>query len=234
MPVMKHSFGFLLRGFLLIVAGLVIICESGVLSRFEWRWLDWQMRFLAGREHAYAEDPVVVVGIDDASLAQFAVPLATLHRQIGGFLEAMALAHPRAVGVDVVLPQASYDRIQPGLDAALARGILALRPAAPLVLGMTAAADGRLRPLHPLFTNLATPAGLGLVFVSKDDDGVIRRHDERLVDTQAKMRSLVGQLAQRIEIPMQNGLIPFFRGPRFGYFPLKDVNAGMKGSHVAV
>ena len=118
MPVMKHSFGFLLRGFLLIVAGLVIICESGVLSRFEWRWLDWQMRFLAGREHAYAEDPVVVVGIDDASLAQFAVPLATLHRQIGGFLEAMALAHPRAVGVDVVLPQASYDRIQPGLDAA--------------------------------------------------------------------------------------------------------------------
>jgi adenylate cyclase len=37
------------------------------------------------------------------------------------------------------------------------------------------------------------------------------------------MRSLAGQLAQRLDIPMQYGLIPFFRGPRFGYLPLKDV-----------
>ena len=223
MPAMKHFPCSLRGGFLLIVAGLAIICASGALSRFEWRWLDWQMNFLAGREHAHAEDAVVVVGIDDASLARFAVPLATLHRQIGGFLEAMALAHPRAVGVDVVLPQASYDAIQPGLDAALARGILALRPAAPLVLGMTVTIDGRLRPLHPLFANLATPAGLALVFVPQDDDGVIRRYDEQLVDAQAGMRTLVGQLAQRIDVPMRNGLIPFFRGPRFSYLPLKEV-----------
>jgi adenylate cyclase len=178
MRIMKHSFSLRRAGFLLVVAGLVSICASGALSRFEWRWLDWQMSFLARQAHALPADPVVVVGIDDASLARFGIPLATLHRQIGGFLEAMALARPRAVGVDVVLPQASYDGIQAGLDAALARGILALRPVAPLVLGMTATMDGRLRPLHPLFANLATPAGLALVFVARDDDGVIRRYDE--------------------------------------------------------
>jgi class 3 adenylate cyclase/CHASE2 domain-containing sensor protein len=224
-PAPRRLVSGLLSGFVLLVLAVAAIIISGALSRPELRWLDWQMQSLAGNVSDDATDPVVVVGIDEASLQEFGVPVATLHRQIGAFFEAMALARPRAVGVDVVLPQASFDRIQPGLDAALARGILALRPVAPLVLGMSAAADGTLRPLHPLFANLAGNEGVAMVFIVKDEDGVMRRLDERIGDRQQSLPTLAGRIAQRIGEPVQAGLIPFFRGQRFSYVSLKDVLA---------
>ena len=224
-PVRSLLMNPLRLGYLLVAVLVVASIAGSLLSRPELRWLDWQMRHLTERMADTTQSPVVVVGIDDASLAEFGVPLATLHRQLGGFFEAMALARPRAVGVDVVLPQTSYDRIQPGLDAALARGILALRPVAPLVLGLTATADGSLRPIHPLFANLAGPEGLALVFLPKDSDGVMRHYDEHIGSAQETLSTLTGQLARRLEIPVQEGLIPLFRGARFGYVPLKDVLA---------
>jgi class 3 adenylate cyclase/CHASE2 domain-containing sensor protein len=216
-------------GFLLVVVMVATSAAGGLLSRLELRWIDWQMNHLLGRSAATtpaaAPDPVVVVGIDDASLQEFGVPLATLHRQLGAFFETMALARPHAVGVDVVLPQTSFDRIQPGLDAALARGILALRPVAPLVLGMSANTDGSWRPLHPLFANLAGADGTAMVFVMKDADGVMRHYDEHIGSEQQAIPTLAGQVARRIDVPMQEGLIPFFRGERFRYLALKDVLA---------
>ena len=210
-------------GFVILALVMSVIAGGDLLSRLELRWLDWQMNILAGRPVSTETNSVVVVGIDDESLRAFGVPLATFHRQLGGFFEAMALARPSAVGVDVVLPQVSFDRIQPGLDAALARGILALRPVAPLVLGMSANSDGSLRPLHPLFANLAGAEGLAMAFVLKDEDGMIRRYDEHIGSAGEAMPTLAGQIAHRIGMPMQNGLIPFFRGERFQHVSLKDV-----------
>ena len=218
------SLNSLRLGFLLLAAAVAATAGAGLLSRLELRWLDGQMQFLSGRTGAAAE-PVVVVGIDDASLQEFGVPLATLHRQIGGFFEAMAVARPLAVGVDVVLPHASYDRLQPGLDAALARGMLALKPVAPLVLGLTADAGGGMRPLHPLFANLAGADGTAMAFVLKDADGVIRRHDERIGSAQQAIPTLSGQLARRLGVPAAPGLLPLFRGERFRYLPLREVLA---------
>lgn len=212
-------------GYLFVVLLALLVSASGLLSRFEWRWLDTQMAVLAQHSPSPAADPVVVVGIDDASLVEFGVPLATLHRQLGAFFEAMAVAKPRAVGVDVVLPATSYDRIQPGLDAALARGLLALRPVAPLVLGMTANADGSLRPLHPLFATLAGADGNAVVFVSRDGDGVVRRFDERLGRAHEPISTLAGQLARRLGVSTGEGLVPYFRTPPVSYVPLKDVLA---------
>lgn len=208
---------------LALMAAMFMAALGQLWLPLENRWLDWEQRFLATQPDVSAPGPVVVVGLDDASLAQFGVPLATLHRQVGGFFEAMALARPKAVGVDVVLPQTSYDRIQPGLDAALARGILSLRKIAPVVLGVTATNDGSLRLPHPLFANLVGQEGLALVFVPRDTDGVVRRFMVQVTDGEPAINVLVGQLAKRLGIPLQDGLVPYFRGQRFDYIPLKDV-----------
>jgi adenylate cyclase len=198
---------------------------SGAFLRLELAALDKQFQWLSGVPIESASDDVGVVGLDEASLQEFAVPVAILHRQIGVFFESMVTAKARAVAIDVVLPGFSYDNFQPGLDASVARGILSLRPFAPLVLGQTATADGRLRPIHPLFVNLVGPQGLGTVLVLKDQDGRVRHFDERIgVEGQA-VPSLPGQLARSLQLPPRYGVVPLFRGKPAQFIPLRDVLA---------
>ena len=212
-------------GFVIVVTAAAVFTATGLPARFDLQWLDWQFQWLAKSISPTGADDIVVVGIDDASLKEFGVPVATLHRPIGQFLEAMSTARARAVGVDVVLPETSYDRVQPGLDAALARGILKLKPVAPLVLGIGAGPDARARPLQPLFDRLPGPEGQGLALVQKDPDGVIRRFDERIgVDSQS-VPTFAGQLARSIGTKVTAGIIPMFDGPRFRYLPLNEVLA---------
>src|SRR5688572_24821879 len=54
---------------------------------------------------------VAVVGIDHETLARAPEPLALWHRQLGAFLTALAAAGPAAVGIDVVLPDRSFEPI---------------------------------------------------------------------------------------------------------------------------
>lgn len=210
-------------GFATVVMAVALMLTGGLTTRLELRWLDLQYQWLRSPEVHKSDDAVVVVGIDDASLKQFGVPVATLHRQVGQFLEAMAAANARAVGLDLVLPETSYDALLPGLDAALARGIITLRAVAPLVLGIGIMADGSPRPLHPLFEKLAGPESQGLAFVRKDDDGVVRRFNERLGVDQERVATLAGQVARRMNVAVHAGIIPMYRGPRFSYLPLHEV-----------
>lgn len=215
-----------LTGFAIVVLLVVALISSGALNRLELLWFDqtsgWLMRH-SPTATASSENQVIVVGIDENSRKEFKVPVATLHRQIGQFLEAMAAAGARGVALDVVLPETSYDRLQPGLDAAVARGILAMRRVSPLILGVSAQADGQLRPLHPLFSRLAGTEGQGSVFVPRDIDGVARRFDERIGINQETVPTLSGQLARQLGATPDSGLIPMFKGPRIESVPLNQV-----------
>lgn len=185
----------------------------------ELAWLDQQFRLLRAHAPLPVAQDVVVVGIDDASVREMNLPLATMHAELGRFLEAMAAAKPRAVGLDVTLPQTSYDGLRPGLDAALARGMLRLRNVAPLVLGVTIDATGRPRPVHQPFLTLAGREGVGYALVQLDEDGAVRRFDEGLGPT------LAGQLARRLDVPVEYGLVQFALGADFSYVPLREVLA---------
>ena len=210
--------GFVVISFLL----LATFCGGG-LSRIDSMALDQQFRLLSILRHETQIDDIVIVGIDDASLKAFSTPVAILHRQVGGFFEAMALAGVKGVGVDVVLPEVSYNHVQAGLDEALARGIISLRSVAPLVIGQTANANGDIRGIHPLFTTLTGPQGTGMVLVVRDDDGVVRRFDERIGIDQQELISLPGQLARRSGVTVRNGMIPFHEGTPMPYVPLLEV-----------
>jgi adenylate cyclase len=147
-------------------------------------------------------------------------------------MEAMAMARPRVVGLDMLLPAVSFDKLLPGLDATLARGILKLRPIAPLVLGLSADSDGNPRPVHPLFRTLVGAAGFGYIFVVTDADGVIRVFDEKIGDGENPVPTLSGQMARAIGVPTSPGLINYAIRPAFQYLPLRTVLAWQREGQV--
>lgn len=200
----------------------------------ESQWRDQQFRFLSATHPIWDDEPIAIVGIDDEDMAQFGVPSALMHRELGAFLEAMAMAHPKVVGVDMLLPAVSYDKLQAGLDAALARGILKLRPVAPLVLGLSADSEGTPKPMHPLFRALVGPAGLGYIFVVSDADGMIRAFDEKIGDRGNPVPTLSGQMARAIGAPTTPGLINYAIRPAFQYLPLRKVLAWQRDGQEAL
>jgi class 3 adenylate cyclase/CHASE2 domain-containing sensor protein len=213
-----------------LLAGFALACLAAALLRLtpvpdmvELNWLDVQFRLL--RQHAPipAADDIAIVGLDDATLREFNVPLTAMHVELGRFLEALAEARPRAVGLDVTLPPTSYDGLKPGLDAALARGMLRLRTVAPLVLGITVDSNGRARPIHKTFAALAGAEGIGYVLVPLDRDGIVRRFDERLGDKGEAVPTLAGQLARKLGVQPGPGLIQYALGERYAYIPLQQV-----------
>lgn len=217
--------GHLRIGFALVLAVLFAVQFAPPARLLELNWLDLQFRLLRQFAPLPVSQEVVVVGIDDATVRGMNLPLATMHAELGRFLEAMASARPRAVGLDVTLPQTSYDGLKPGLDAALLRGMLRLRNVAPLVLGVTVDAAGSLRPVHQPFLTVAGGDGVGYVLVQLDEDGAIRRFEERLGENGAVVPTLAGQLARRVGVAVDYGLVQFALGPDFNYVPLHEVLA---------
>jgi class 3 adenylate cyclase len=126
-----------------------------------------------------ATPEVVLVGIDDDSLDALGLPLAMIHAEIGAALTAIAGAGPRAIGLDLALPQQSFDPLLPGLDRELMRGLLAARAGAGgVVLALDADAQGRLRvPALALVAAAGGPGSFGLTYFPLDCDGIVRRYE---------------------------------------------------------
>jgi len=165
---------------------------------------------------------VVVVGLDDASARAIPEPLALYHRPLGRFMEAMALARPAAVGLDIVLPEHSWDRFVPGLDLALGRGLLSLKGTR-LVLGRTVGEGGVPRPVHPAFVALGGADRFAYVQVQVDGDRLVRRYDDRLGQDGHAVPTLAGELARPFGGVSRPGLIHYALGTPFSYLPLGTV-----------
>jgi len=121
---------------------------------------------------------VVVVGVDEASLDALGVPMAMMHSALGKALEAIAAAQPRAIGLDIALPERSFDHLLPGLDLGLMHGLRAARTAAGIVVALDTDATGHLRaPSQPLLAAAGGPGAFGFALFPVDCDGVVRRFD---------------------------------------------------------
>ena len=84
------------------------------------------------------------------------------HHQFADVLHALARVKPRAVGVDVVLPERSFDAIIPGLDMAMMRGLLDAKRSSVLVYVQTVNARGELVALQPNYGAIIGPPNLGI------------------------------------------------------------------------
>ncbi len=169
---------------------------------------------------------VVVVGIDVEDLRRFNDPKDFWHPHYGRFLSAVADAKPAVVGMDIVFPERSYQRLVPGIDQSLMKGLLALRASAPLVIARTVDDFNAFRQIFPPYLAVAGADAVGSALVCRDGDEVIRRFDEYLCDSARRdpIPSLAGLMAGHLGVRESwRGIIDYGMGPPISYIPFRDV-----------
>ncbi|WP_284617582.1 adenylate/guanylate cyclase domain-containing protein [Aquabacterium humicola] len=197
------------------------------------RLLDAQFEALRRQRHATADDAIAVITIDEPTLAAIAEPLPLVHARLGKVLAGLANAGARAVALDVILPERSFDALLPGNDHDLIVGMLAVRRAGVLVLARTVDEAGRPRPLHAPFLAAAGPDGTGLALLPVDRDGVVRRFDEKLAEDGSAVPTLVGTIARRLGMKPDAGLMDFSRRASIPVVSLKQVLDALSLGNIA-
>ncbi|MDO8811986.1 MAG: adenylate/guanylate cyclase domain-containing protein [Gallionella sp.] len=215
--------GALSLGFAVCVVLGLLVQHSGFGTRVDAIWIDANTRILRSAFPAPAIRDVVIVGIDETTVNRIKEPITLWHRHIGDFLRAMAEGQAAAAGLDIVLPDRSFNEILPGYDESLLTGILAARKNMPVVLAVTIDGNGKQRPLYRKFQLLAGEEGTGLALFPRDADQVVRRFDERLAENGSAVPTLVGQLARSLGVAPTAGLIDYSVGNAFSYVPLYTV-----------
>lgn len=166
---------------------------------------------------------VVIVGIDDASLAASGKPFALVFDELAQLFDSLRAAPARAVAVDLELPARGYETLVPGASRRLALALAALRDAMPLALG--AAATTAHDDAGRLYAALAGAEGLASLRVPLDADGTLRRIGASTGATSDGLAPLAPRLAARLGHPSTGGLLDFTAGAPFDYVPLHTVLA---------
>ena len=217
----EHSPTTRWRAWIAILVLLIGLAWTGCLRSLELGWLD--ARF-ALRRHYLATAPVpeiVLVAADERSLQLIPEPMALWHRPLALVFERLAEIGPRAVGIDLALPERSYESLLPGGDARLAQALAQLKRATALVLAIGADGDAaRAVTPHPLFLAAAGVQNNGLAHFRRDADGTVRRFSEALGIRGESLPTLSGQIARHLDLLPHEGIIDFSRGPDFDYVPL--------------
>jgi adenylate cyclase len=184
---------------------------------------DQQMRMLRAIAPRPLRDDVVLVGIDEDTLAAFPEPVALWHRHFAQALHALAQAKPLAVGVDVVLPERSYDNLLPGSDMAMMRALLDLKRSSHLVYVQTVDSRGRIVPVQPNYRSIVQSENLGIDRQEKDPDSVSRRFREmRDVEGQA-VPTLASQVLHAMGRAAGEGFIDYSLGEPLPYVPMHQL-----------
>jgi class 3 adenylate cyclase len=191
--------------------------------------LDSQFRVLQEYFPAPLGTQVVVVGIDERTASEIDEPQALWHQHLGHLFAALARGRASVVGVDIVLPDRSFDSVLPGGDRALLEGLLTLRAVAPVVLGLTIEPSGTPRRIHPPFAAILGPASIGFVLLPIDSDGAVRRFDEQFGEQGERIPTLAGEMASHLGRTATKGIIDFSRGGSPDVISLRDVLAAAAG-----
>ncbi len=104
---------------------------------------------------------------------------------------------------------------------AMVGALLAARREVPIVAGITTRDDGSVREIAPAVRAAAGRSGLALLPV--DQDGRVRRFDERLGVDDRSVPTLVGELARVLDLRVEHGLIQYALGSGYDYVPLRQV-----------
>ena len=218
--------------FLYVVASLVVLAmlflpdrDASLIASAERLAFDQQMRLLREVHPRPLAADVVLVGTDEQTYRLFEEPFALWHRHFADLMHALAKAHPRAVGMDFVLPENSYERNLPGGDMAMMRGLLDLKVATHLVYVQTVDSQGAQVPVQRNYRSIVGEANLGVDQHVRDLDGV-SRHFGPLLDKEGQpIPSLVTQLLKGLGREAGAGAIDYSLGAPVRYVPMQDVAA---------
>ena len=217
---LKGSFLFFIVALAAVSAALLPSPREAPLADAERVAFDVQMRMLRAVYPRPVDDDVVLIGIDEETEARFPEPVALWHRHFAQVLHALAKAGPRAVGVDIVLPERSFDAIAPGLDLAMMRGLLDLKRSTVLVYVQTVDSRGRLVDVQPNYRNIVTPENLGVDQHLRDPDSVSRWFGELHYRSGEAVPTLVSQIFRGLKRDAGEGYIDYSLGAPLEYVPM--------------
>ena len=119
-------------------------------------------------------DPVVIlIGEDDYSAAQ--TPLALWGTRLVPLLERIEQGRPEAIGLDMILPQFSLNRIDRDHDKSLLSTLNRIKKHCRLISGYGIAPNGKIKEPFVLYQRILGPSGYGYLNVTPDPDSVCRR-----------------------------------------------------------
>ena len=203
------------------------------LALMHWRAFDWAERELLDAEFSYLRThhpralgkDVVLIGVDEATLATQREPFALWHPHLGRMLKGLALAKPAVAGLDVVLPARSFDFLIPQYDWPLLEGLTALHKVAPVVLAQTLDDRGNQRMIFLSYLAIVGAGGAGPAIACRDPDLVIRRYDERECGFGEADTSFAGRMAQYLGVQKKSwqGFINYSIGDAITYIPAHQV-----------
>lgn len=203
---------------------LALLCMSLLLARvapaerLDLQWIDMAFKLVRHWREAPAAAPVVIVGVDQASISASGKPFALMLDEFALALDGMRLGGARAVGVDLLFPAVAFDQLVPGASQRLALAIGKLHAATPLVLGRLGTDDQPAGAAASLYAAMAGAGGEGLLLVPVDRDGSLRRLDAPALDT-----LLAPRIAARLGQQAAPGLVNFSLGTAFDYLPLHTI-----------
>jgi adenylate cyclase len=186
--------------------------------------LDAQWRLLRRFDYRAAPEEIVIVGIDEATVQAIPEPPGLWHAALGRALAKIASARPRAIGLELPLPERSYDGVKPGLDRALFDGLAAAVESGPFVASLSIDARTRgARNIHLPYLALLGESRLGIDLAARDADGVARRYSLAVPTEDGDFPTLEGRLCRAMKRSCNEGLIHFSLGRPYTYVPLKNV-----------
>ncbi|MCB1743779.1 MAG: adenylate/guanylate cyclase domain-containing protein [Gammaproteobacteria bacterium] len=215
-----------LLGYLLILALGALIMASPLPQRASNALDDilfTATRAVHGDGRPMRQPDVVVIGIDEATVAALAEPLALWHRHLGKLIDAVRRAGARALVMDVVLPDRSFDAILPGQDQLLLRALLEARDELPLVIAQTVDRSGLQRAIFAPIVAIAGEDSFGLALLEPDADSVIRTAGSHIGGAHGAFTTMTGRLARILDEDAPMGHIDFSLGPKLSYLSMRTV-----------
>lgn len=195
-----------------------------IAHRLDAAMLDVQWAILGKFNPRPAPDDIVLVGVDEASVRAIAEPRGLWHEPLGRALLRLASAKPRAIALDMVLPERSFDFMRAGMDRALMVGLAAARQNGPFVVGLTIDSRTRsARPVHAPFLAVLGEERLGIAMTAREADGGTRRFGLLLPTEDGGFPTIEGRLCRALAKRCGDGYINFALGAPFRYVPLKQL-----------
>ena len=221
---LKGTFLFAVAAFVLALLALLPTPEESPVADAERFAFDQQMRILRKvRPRALADD-VVIIGTNEETYRVFEEPFALWHRHFAEVMHALAKVKPRAVGFDFVLPERSFEKIAPGIDLAMMRGLLDLKRATHLVYVQTIDSQGNFVDVQQNYRSIVAPENLGVDQHLRDPDGASRRFGRYFeVLSGREQPTLVSQLLAGVGHQADEGYIDYSLGGLLDYVPIHKV-----------
>ncbi|HUQ28775.1 MAG TPA: adenylate/guanylate cyclase domain-containing protein [Usitatibacter sp.] len=219
-PRSKGAFLFVVVAAMIVPAAVVPTPDQSPLADAERAAFDWEMRALRSIHPRPIENDIVLIGIDEDTYAAYPEPLALWHRHFADTLHALARARPRAVAVDVTLPDRSFNQLLAGSDLALMRGMMDLKRSTVLVYVQTVSDRRQLVPFQKNYQGILTPENAGTDQQTFDPDLNSRRFEEPRFDDGSVVVTLAGRILRNLGLPVQEGYIDYSVGAPLSYVPM--------------